>query len=315
MSSKVKLVLITAAVVGLVLVTLAQYRKLQQQVSLSEGKVQHANLALGRAQTQLADARKQISQLTDDLQKEIRDRKAIVTAYGELLGLYEAEQRRVKTITKVIYRDKHSDVTVDVDKEKLFFLGRDSKYYPVTSLTYRYSDFRIDIDGDAVKETISYRLHQKFAGQLVETKLPSGAYNHYFKLWELDGNDKPVGQLKLTKFEVIRGQDDPPLFRWWNPKLDLALAAGARTNAEFHWDGTLGVSLASYGNKEILSWRFIRLGLGLASHNGLALTATPAAFNLGSVLPLISNLWLEGHVAYDLIHQVPAIAFGLSVVF
>ena len=306
--------------IGIILVvasgaTYYHYREvgsLRAMLELSNRTAQEAKLEIGRANTKLADANQTISLLTKEIQEEIRARKADIETYGKVIAEYKKAAERVKVITKIVYRDREQ--IVELPMGKLYMRISDRVYEEITALQWKYQDFRITLEGDCIKGELSYKLHQKFQGQFVETKLPTGAYNHYLNIWETDESGKKVGQLQLTSFEVIKRKPDKNTFKFINPKLDLGLSGGVYTSAEGTWMGDIGVSLSSHGaTVNDLRWRFIRASAGL-TNNGFSLNFSPVQYNLGSVLPLISNLWATPYAGYDFTHQQFHFGLGISVV-
>jgi hypothetical protein len=300
--SKIWQVILVAAVLGLGVLSLSFYKKnsdLQKLATARNTELMKANLDLGRAHTKIGDANALVSKLGKRIRQEIKAREAAVASYGELQLKYEAEKKKVKTLTKIVYKDRTTEKVVDLPKKKLFMRQDDGTYKEITSLLYSYKDFRIVIEGDAVKQTLSYKLTQRFRGQLVETHLPTGGKNHYATFYELDEKGKDIGKLKLEKFEVIRSEDLPRKMMWWNPKLDLAVGGGVTHKLDGIWLADVAFSLSAYGRtSDDLLWRFFRVGAGL-TNNGFSLTFSPVQFNLGKHLPLISNIWLTPYGGYD----------------
>lgn len=301
-------------IVVVILMTIWSAKKqhdLQELITVKNEELMKGNLELGRANTKFADASKMLSQLSGQIQKEIKDREAVVNLYAVLEAKYQAEKKKVKTVTTVVYKDRTVDHQIDLPKNKLFVRTDDGQYKEITSLLYSYNDFRITIQGDAIDETISYKLHQKFRVKFVETTLPTGARNHYAEIYELDDKGKDVGKLSLEKFDVIRSNELPNRWMWFNPKLDLQFGAGSNQYLGFSWAADLGVSFSSYGKTpDDIFIRLFRVGAGL-TRNGFELSFSPVSYNLGKDLPLISNLWLTAFAGYDF--GVMGVHFGAGI--
>lgn len=285
---------------------------LKQALLSASQELTEAKLEIGRAETRIADAKGMVSKLEKTLQEEIDKRKAVVIAYGELQGVLEAEKKKVKTLTKIVYKDKPG--TIDIPKGKLFIKEDDGTYSEIQQMTLEYKDFRIDIESDCLNNRLSYKLHQKFEGQYVETKLPTGQFNHYLNLWELDDKDTRVNKVALKSFVVVKTDPDKNTFHWFNPKLDILFGGGLAFNGEGTWLGELGISVASYGKtKNDLSWRFVRFGAGLTRH-GFSMTFSPVQFNIARSIPLISNCWLSPYFGWDTNIGTFHAGLGISVV-
>ena len=288
-------------------------KKYEELLKVTNSKLMQSDLELGRANTKIGHADTMIRELNTVIKKEIRDRKAIVSLYADLEATYKAEVAKKKVVTKIVYRDR--DVLVELPKGKLYVMQAPGIYKEITSMKWSYKDFRITMNGDALKSTISYKLHQKFKGQFVETRLPTGGFNHYFKLNEVDDQGKIVNSLDLTKFDVIKAPELPNRMHWWNPKLDMSLGGGVNTALEGNWVGEVGMSVSAYGKtSNDISWRFFRFGAGLTS-NGFSLSFSPVQYNIGSLLPVISNVWILPYAGYDFSRQKAHFGLGVSVVF
>lgn len=287
-----------------------QASNLQSVLASHQTQLMQSNLKLGRAHTQLSDARDKIVLMSEQIQKEVKDREAVVKLYAELDAKHQVSEREVKTITRILYKDRE----IPFPKGSIFY-RKDDKYYALNSLTYNYKDFRITISGDAIKGTLSYKLHQDFNVKFVESHVSGGAINHYAELYEMNGKNK-VKKLEITKFEVVKSKDLESKFDWWNPKLDLLLAVGLDLPApDISWTTDVGISFMSYGKTDNdLSWRFLRLGLGMSDET-LSVSFVPVLYNVGQNLPLVSNIWLSLIGSYKPVINSGSVALGVSVVF
>lgn len=283
---------------------------LQSVLASHQTQLMQSDLKLGRAHTQLADAKVKVKLLDESIREEIEARAAIVKLYAELEAKHAVVKTDVHTITRILYKDKE----IPLPQGSIFY-KKDDKYYSLNSLTYNYKDFRITITGDAIKGTLSYKLHQNFHVKFVESHVPGGAINHYAELYEMNG-DKQASKLDITKFEVVRSKDLEASFDWWNPKLDLLVAAGLNLpNPNLSWTTDLGISFMSYGKTDNdLTWRFLRLGLGMSDET-FSISFAPVSYNIASQLPLVSNLWLSLIGSYKPITNAGSVNLGMSVVF
>jgi hypothetical protein len=86
-------------------------------------------------------------------------------------------------------------------------------------------------------------------------------------------------------------------FEWWDPAiyLSVALGVGAWREIEFSAALDLGFSIMSYGD-----WRFIGLLAGLDAANMTFHAAFfPFAYNVGSPIPFLSDLFLGPYIGID----------------
>lgn len=288
---------------------------------INSDKLMEANLELGRAHTKFAEQEKIQLQAIQEIDKqwkaEIKEREALVTLYAKLEGEYQVEKKKVKIVTKIIYKDNvvNTSTTVDLPKGKIFIRKDDGEYREVTSMPIAYSDFRLSLTADAIEQVLSYKLKQQFHIKFIETALPQGGFNHYFELVEMNGKEK-VGQLEVTSFEVLKAKPPGKHMMWWNPKIDIGFSGGVTFNLlpEYYCD--LGISLSSYGlTPNDLTWRFFRFSVGYTFQKGLGLGFSPVQYNIGGPIPLVSNMWITPIIGYDPITKGAFSTLGLSVVF
>jgi len=117
-------------------------------------------------------------------------------------------------------------------------------------------------------------------------------------------------RIKLTSSEYLQVPESRKMF-WWNPLLDVGAFVGAnihsftigpgRSDGVFSFGAELGISFSSYGyTKADNLWRLFRVGLGYdAERRAGHLSFSPAAFNIGDPLPLLTNLWVYPYVGID----------------
>lgn len=295
-------------------------RATEELLSIKNKELMTANLVIGRAHTELTSQKKAHATAMANLENlwkdEINERKGLVTAYGELEAKYTASVRKGKTLNRIIAKYKRDGpVTIEVPDGELYAKASDGKMTPVKALEYTYEDFRILIKGEYLTSTLKYELNQRFKAQFVAAKLPTGASNHYARIYEVDDKGNELDEMELVSFEVLKADDLPNVFRWFNPKLDLMVGGGANSKLQGTWMADIGVSVMSYGKTpDDLLWRFARLSAGLTRH-GFALNVSPAQLNLGKFLPLISNTWLLPYVGYDFGAQAGHGGLGIGLVF
>lgn len=312
----------TVVLIGLLILCYTQYAAKNNALSLlsqTNQQLMTANLEIGRAKTELVSVKKvhsvALNKLNEDLKKEIETRQALIVSYGELEAELNAEKKKVKVETKIVYKDRIVTVDKPLPPGSLFSKKKDGTLEEVLSIPWKYDDFRISLEGDAYKGILSYKLHQKFKAQIIETRLKTGARNHYVKLYELDDKGKEITELKLTNFTMIKGDEEAPSWSWFNPKIDIGLSFAVSHTADISYLADIGVSLSSYGKTlNDLSWRAFRFSVGFVP-SGVTLGFSPASYNIATVLPLVSNLWITPTVSYSFYTESAIFSLGISVVF
>ena len=260
---------------------------------------------LGRAELEVGNAKQKVSQLEKDVQAEIERYNGQVTAYGKLSAKYTALVKSKPTEVEVT-----STVEVPV-KEPVtpFRLFWSKSEYDLVQLPpdlkLTFKDERQDLvffllsrDGKLV-QAVEYNLHLRFTGQLAEVTLPNGKTAYYADLWEINSKGEKVTQLQFEDFSVIKQDRREQKIRL-APHLDIGGIAGAGLKQGNLVSGlSLGVSAWGYGKTENdLTWRFPRVGLAVSS-DFVAVEFDPVMYNLGSPLPVVSNIWIGPGVIWN----------------
>lgn len=274
-------------------------------------ELMQANEATGRALTKFGDARAKISDLEEDQKAEIKARKGWVTRYAQLNAQYKLTRKQLKgQKAQIIYIEGET-----IKTEREFIAGMhyeaitNKTLVPIKYLTGTYSDYHIKIDTKItpivgryrdVEFEFDYQLTMSFDLQFVETRLPSGAINHYAKMWEVNSKTKErVSELEIANFEVI--VEKPKGKKWfWAPHVDIGGIAGIKLmspNINAGW--TVGFTPFGYGlTVNDLDWRVLRISLDLSEYPGVGIS--PIVYNLAQNIPIVSNVWIGPHINYML---------------
>jgi hypothetical protein len=288
--------------------------KLEKRTSQLNAKLMEADLEIGRAETQFGSAQKYIKELEKTMQTEIKARKAEITRYGELNAQYKAlKSKQAGRRTKIIYRDGleiRLPAKLKLTEGMLYQAVSSNTLISIKELEGEFKDHRLHINAkalsapnhkDYIKWEFSYDLDLKLEAQFIETITPTGAINHYSKLYEIDEDGNRQGEFTIKRFQfVVENPNQKSLF-WWAPHFDVgALGMLQLPLPQFTTGGSIGVSISGYGlTVNDLDWRFLRFSFDLS--DGLpGMGLAPMAYNLGRLMPLISNLWVGPHVGYSL---------------
>jgi hypothetical protein len=170
-----------------------------------------------------------------------------------------------------------------------------------------------EVSFDASKEKPwKYSVYErKFHLTTAIGKQDNGQLAFYHTLnYEVPEKSDQKYSIKLTSSEYLQLPQSRKMF-WWNPLLDVSLFAGAnvhsfaigpgRADGVFSFGAELGISFSSYGyTKADNLWRFFRVGLGYDAERRTGhLSFSPALFNIGDPLPLLTNLWVYPYVGID----------------
>lgn len=104
-------------------------------------------------------------------------------------------------------------------------------------------------------------------------------------------------KLKVVTSEFNEVFDKGKEWYWWAPHLDLAvdnvINFGYNNGVKYLPGVSLGFSPIAYGRTvNDNDWRLIRLGVGINTNKKVYLTFEPVKYNLGRVVPIVSDMWL-----------------------
>ena len=267
------------------------------------------NLEIGRAKTEFGNANKYIGELEDELQNEIAEREAVVTRYGELRAEYSVLAKS-RGNAEVIYVDTPAIEVEEPTFERglLYEAVTDKTLAKVEQLRRIYTDHRLKIDcavipflnnDRKIPIIIGYKLDFKLKAQIIETRTPTGAINHYVNIFEIDDKDKVIGKLTLKDFSFVVQDETSAHFFWWTPHLDIGIYGGINLDLDPAFGATVGMSFMGYGlTKNDLFFKFLRVGIDF-SDEFFALSISPAQWNAATLLPLVSNLWISPFASFS----------------
>lgn len=283
--------------------------KLKNVVSKLNTELMKTDLKIGRAETKFGNAEDYIGELEQVIQDEIEEREAKTTMIAFWKGKYEAKVKLHNISTHPIGSMSIPTVkcaSANFEKFRLYRAKDKKTLQGLIDSRSEHNDHRITIGCQlsAIQKNsdiylgIGYQLHMTFGGQLAETITPSGAVNHYVTIYELDEKGKRINKLKLTDFNVVLNDQRSEQFYWLAPHLDIGAILGSTDKFNFVTGGSLGISMMGYGlTDNDLSWRLLRISIDF--HDSIGIGVTPALYNLGDILPLVSNIWFGPHIGFN----------------
>lgn len=277
-------------------------------------KLMEANLEIGRAESRFGDASDHVKHLEKHLKKELKQRSALLTRYGELKARYEVEvSRKLETRVEIINTVSVGECTTLNLTEGQLYVARNKELGALNPFSARYEDHRVAIGcavttrvtpSGSVPVGISYNLNLKLKANILETITPTGAINNYITIYELNEKGETVGKFEIEEFSMVIDDQRTPKFLWWDPHMDIAVGLGLRSDStinKLNWEGSasLGFTPMSYGlSSKDLAWRFARFSFDLGQDISIGLT--PVLYNIGNNLPVFTNLWVGPFAHYGL---------------
>lgn len=143
---------------------------------------------------------------------------------------------------------------------------------------------------------------------VVETENKNGTFNRYAQVEITDKDDNQIPTtINEIKWEKIPLKEKT--FSWLNPRLGFGLYGS--TTVAFGLD----ISVASYGKtKRDMDYRFLTFGINYDNEK-FALTLEPVSWNIGTVIPLIENVFVGPFVSYDFDSDPWSIGAKVSIPF
>lgn len=222
--------------------------------------------------------------------KDLKDQNASLTAVLTSIA-------KTKPITVV---NVPSDRVVDTQFSKTISDG-EIKIADVT-LDYKGPDSSWSYDLAPIEYSIQSTISHKDEG----TQRVYQAYSALRRRNEGASEWVDIDILSSEFRQVIESTVPKAKFHIWAPHVDIAIAGGYKYIA-----GELGFSAMAYGpTKDDNTWRFVRVSLA-GTVDDILVFFTPASYNLGKVIPLLSDLWIGGEVGYGLLNQ--RISGGVSL--
>lgn len=235
--------------------------------------------------------------LLDDIKK--RDEK--INNLGEVVASLEGKSKELRVAADRKYEGKTAEDPnayefKTVDKKFTDTKGNE-KEVPVAWAMYypnRPEESRWKVGAEPLEyHTIVIQSEQK-----------DGQFNTHLDSWAENTRTKEKIPMKIEMAEFKQLKKEDKEFYWWAPHINLNvdLAFGTSSlpdeSSDFIAAGGLSFSVMGYGRTtNDLTWRFLDLGV---STNGDTTYAkfTPFAYNVGEVLPVISNTFIGPFVGY-----------------
>ena len=208
-----KIIALSVSLLAILGLLLKQKITNSSNISSLNQRLMTANLKIGKAKTSFGNAMALAKKKADKrILKEIKKNNDWITRYGELEASYQVlKEEKVKV--RIVYRTKTIDVpsSLNLDPGQLYQTEVEdaSKLNLIDKIVSNLNDFRIDIGciltsrNKKTEMNIKYKLHLRIKGQIIETVHKTGAISYYIKLYELDDKNKEIGELNVTKFNVV----------------------------------------------------------------------------------------------------------------
>jgi len=283
-----------------------------------------ANLA--RADTVIGSLKEDISELEkiaatkDDALKEalddIKNNNETIFNLGQTVAELDENIRKLRTESSHVYKADTGDINEQYFIDIMYPL-KDKDGDISNEIPYAWAIF---YPNKPASEKWKYGIYQlDYNIRTIQTKQEDGNINTYSEVW-FQNNKRKISKgidvpIKITSSDFKQAPIPDKRFYLWAPHVSLNLDTAFGTNVDVSVGGGLSFNLSGYGRtKNDLSWKFIEVGL---STNGADVWAkfSPVSYNIGDLLPVISNTFISPFVGYGLDDGALMFGIGLSIPF
>lgn len=284
-------IILASLVVTLVGAMIGEYYWLNGQVKTANDQAQaarlQADLAKGKGETRVV-SEADLKKLLEPFSKDIRD---AIKSSGE-------EVKQVINIKATGKSNGGGRLEPTSNPGILVPNSSNTNSVPVSNnptvqpATFRFKDYRLTADIDVPNRGFKYTLEQRLQLRIVETTNDSGVPVAYAQITEYDDKGKEVSNWRIDEFTTSVIKPTGKQFYWWAPHLELGGAAGADFKGSGRGLFYLGFSPFAYGlTRNDNTFRLLQIGVGYDGSLPI-LFVSPAGYNLGEPLPLITDLWI-----------------------
>jgi hypothetical protein len=248
-----------------------------------------------RANTEINDKKlkEEFNKLDSKITTSIKDSNEKISQIGKIVAS-QKQQVALNQASNVSYKKGTGDPNA-YDFEKIYEKDSNGNEYPVAWVMYypnreegkrwKYGTYPLD-----------------YNVKVVQTLQKSGTTNNYAEVTvennqmkETKGKEFAVA-IKDAQFVQKSPEGKEFMFA---PAFDMGIIGVGGTTNNFDFGGMANVSFFGYGRtKKELDWRFLSLGVG-GNDKNIWGEFSPAMYNIGNHIPLMSNLWLAPYVILD----------------
>lgn len=284
---------------------------LRQQVTISENLSRAAS-----EQVSAGDLRKIVDEEMKDIQGDLQHLNARVISVSRAVGRVESQVSAPSTSDTVVrdgqipahrkeiaWRDPESGQELPVAWAVIKPINdQNALQQRLQGLLGSKSDeaARIILDHLAdpgTPEWLTGTHALEFHVTAATAEIAGGVKTQYIQLWATAPDSDEKYPLAVVKADFLYIDPTAPEFRWWSPHIDGGISA-AFMPSQAAGGGSLGFSIASYGvTADDNIWRFLRVALASDMETGWV-EISPAGYNLGKPLPIISDCWVYPNIVY-----------------
>jgi len=270
---------------------------------------------VGSLKDELSEITKKNSQAMNAMLAEIKKNNEKVNNIGSIVGKLNNEVVELKVAASKTYEGTKPGDPNAYEFKKIYYTTKDEKgkemKVPVAWAMY----FPNRPEGERWKDDV-YPL--EFHAQVIQAEQQDGQLNTYTQLWMENNKDKeskgveyplPVEQAEFKQLRIKEKK-----MHWWAPHVNLNVDGGYSSALDAVVAGGISFSFSGYGKTtNDLTWRFFDFGI---STNGddTYFKFTPFTYNIGEVLPLISNTFLGPFIGITTDRDY-IVGIGLSIPF
>jgi len=258
---------------------------------------------------EIAKLKKENNTALNQMLDEIKKRDEKITNMGLTIAKMDGDLTKIRVAADKTYKVGTDDPNA-YEFKKVMYGFKDDKGKE-TEVPVAWVQYFPNREADKQWKTGVYDLD--YYVRTVQSTQKDGQLNTNTQIWfenERDAASRGVKvplDIKSSEFKQLKKEDKE--FYWWAPHINLNVDVGfglgslsggsSDSSTSTLVAGGISFSAMGYGRtKNDLTWRFLDLGIS-TNGNDIYTKFTPFTYNLGEVLPLISNTHIGPFIGYS----------------
>jgi len=300
------------------------HQEAQHKIELEQARqYKQYNDNLVRAHTEvvknLKDEIKGLDGRWDEAKKDIKEKDEEIMNIGKTVAKLNENIRDLRVKSDHTYKEGTGDYNEQYFK-KIMYRHKDEDGN-VTEVPVAWSIYFPNREPDKQWKTGVYPL--EYHSKVVQSEQEDGQINTYTEVYFENNKDKASRgievPIKITSSEFKQLRKEDKEFFWWAPHINFTVDFGISGFDVNSADGLpivpgVSVSLSGYGRTERdLDWKFVELGIA-STGDETYLRFSPFSWNIGNVLPLVSNTFIGPFVGFSTEGET-VFGIGISIPF
>ena len=301
-----------------------EHQEAQHRIELEQARqYKQYNDNLVRAHTEvvksLKDEIKELDSRWDEAKKDIKEKNEEIMNIGKTVAKLNENIRDLRVKSDHTYKSGTGDYNEQYFK-KIMYRHKDEDGN-ITEVPVAWSIYFPNREPDKQWKTGVYPL--EYHSKVVQSEQEDGQINTRTEVYFENNKDKASRgievPIKITSSEFKQLRKEDKEFFWWAPHINFTVDFGISGFDVNGGDGMpivpgVSVSLSGYGRtKSDLDWKFAEFGIA-STGNDTYLRFSPFSWNIGQVVPLVSNTHIGPFVGFSTEGET-VFGIGISIPF